>query len=166
MGERRYPSHRPQPDVTDWRLLLVCELAVYAVWSPCTPVQQVCRLTRQHLHCPQPLREVYDALHTRRYWCTGRAEHTRGEWPRRSDQSLSGRIAGCARCVGECAHQLYRCREGCRRAACGRVDAARVLPPWGGKEAANPSDRTGVRVCCGGGGGCGDRSVRREDRPW
>jgi hypothetical protein len=42
--------------------------------------------------------------------------------------------------VARCSHQLYRCREGWRRAAWVGERGAMVLAPWGGKRAANPSD--------------------------
>jgi hypothetical protein len=53
--------------------------------------------------------------------------------------------------VTRCSHQLYRCREGCRRAAWVGERGALVFAPWGGKCAANPSDRDRAsEACCGG----------------
>ena len=133
-----------------------------------TPAQQ--GLSPHSLCCAASLPSVAARCttchtHARRCWCTGEAAYTCGTSPCRSVPSLAWDRVFARSVVGGCAHQLYRCREGWRRASCEWVDAVCWCSTMGDKRAGNPSDGTRASEAWYGGGRCGDRSVRTDDRP-
>jgi hypothetical protein len=91
------------------------------------------------LHCPQSLRGVHCLTHT--HGGAGprvKRQYTCGTSPRRSVPSLAWDRVFARSVVGGCAHQLYRCREGWRRAVRGWEDVACWCSHRGGQKSGKP----------------------------